>query len=252
MVYIYKSENMVIACNNCGHALSRSTKGDLCGACYRSRNSSPLSQASDGLYNNLTEEEIQNLPDLRLNWINEPSQNLTGGHWLKIITQANNALLSKISVLSDLVDELHGGITANKTQCSKNEKTIKQNVQKIDMQVKEISTLKTVILNQQLFIESSQRTLIASQRTLIASQRTLIASQRTLIAKHLMITGIPNDDIKWGDRRYIDEKEKVLAILDAIDVSLDENNYEIIFLQISAQLIFSNFEKKKTVLGHVK
>ena len=105
------------------------------------------------------------------------------------------------------------------------------------MQVKVISTLKTVILNQQHFIESSQR---------------------TLIAKNLMITGIPNDDIKWGDRRYIDEKEKVLAILDAIDVSLVENNYEIFLfahhekLTSSTQLISSNFEKKKTVLEHAK
>ena len=82
----------------------------------------------------------------------------------------------------------------------------KQNVEKIDMQEKEIATLKTVILNQQHFIESSQR---------------------TPVAKNLMVTGIPNDDIEWSGSRYIDGKEKVLAILDAIDVLLDENNYEI-------------------------
>ena len=68
---------MIKACNNCGQALSRSTKGDLCGACYRSRNSSPLSQESDRLYNNIAEEEIQNLPDLPSNWLtNHPKISL--------------------------------------------------------------------------------------------------------------------------------------------------------------------------------
>ena len=119
---------MVKSCSNCGQALTRSTKGELCGACYHNRNSSSLSQASvegDRLYANITEEQLQNLPDLSSNWINKPSQNLTGGYWLKIITQANNVLLSKITVLNDLVDELQGEIICNKTQCSKNEEITK-------------------------------------------------------------------------------------------------------------------------------
>ena len=118
---------------------------------------------------------------------------ISGGHLLKIITQANNVLLSQISTLHEVVSNLQDEVSTHKIKCGKNEEKLNQNAENIYKQDTEINTLKTFILNQQLFIEKSQR---------------------ALLGKNLMITGISRNDVEWGDNRYTDNKEKVEAVLE--------------------------------------
>ena len=233
---------MVKYCTSCSNSLARSTKGELCGDCYRNRNNTQSSQASQGNTSSVEDlyagfisvEQIQNLPELPTNWVNEPSHRLSGGHLLKIITQANNMLLSQISTLHEVVSNLQDEVSTHKIKCGKNEEKLNQNVEQIDKQDKEINTLKTVILNQQLFIEKSQR---------------------VLLAKNLMITGIPRNDVEWGENRYTDKKEKVEAVLEAIEANLTEDSYELKVFDadtdrptFAAKLIFNDTETKNTVL----
>ena len=232
----------MVKCNNCNKELSRSNKGGLCQLC-RSTNranipASQLAVVNDGPFTNLTEEQLKKLPELPNNWIDEPVHNLTGGHLLKIITQANNVLLSKISLLDEQVESLKCDITLNSEQCKKHEETIKTNTDKIESQNQEINTLKKVILNQQIFMEESQR------------------RNR---ANNLMITGIPTGDILYGNNRISENNGKVKAILEVINVSLEEDCYRMNVFNsspdrptYSVKLIFDKIDTKMMVLREAR
>ena len=156
-------------CEKCSTNLSRTTKGDLCGTCYRNRNKDDVPQPVDapGNINLLSDivsvKKLEKLPALSENWLTESSSNLSGGQLLKIITHANNALFTEIRRLNSVVGKLKGDIDSSQ----------------IEKQSNEIENLKKVILNQQTFIE---------------------ASQRKQLANNCIISGIPNDDIVWGKR----------------------------------------------------
>ena len=80
-----------------------------------------------------------------------------------------------------------------------------------------------------------------------------------MLAKNLIITGIPNNDIVWGDDTYSDNTEKVVVILGAINASLEDGSYVLkIFDSLperqtfSAKLIFNDTATKNMVLGKAK
>ena len=225
---------------NCDNVLAPRTKGNLCGNCYRNRNNLSNTQLSQEQENEsilgISEDQIERLPDLPSNWIDEPHQNLSGGHLLKIMLKANSLLMTKLNDVDSVINKLNDKIESHKLIIDKHEDIINENSKKINRQDDEIEKLKRVILNQQTFIENSQR---------------------KLLAKNCVISGIPNDDIVWGDRTYIQDREKIDAVLKAIDIQLPNENYEIKIFNtnadkptFTAKLLLTDYNVKKSIMDN--
>ena len=141
-------------------------------------------------------------------------------------------------MLADTVKKLKSDFMLNETKLKQNEDTIKENCKKLDEQDNEINTLKKVILQQQIFMESTLR---------------------SKLAKNMMITGIPIEDVVWNEQTISDNNENVMAILSSIDISLNEDAYELKLFDsdnerptFSAKLIFNDITDKNDVLSNAK
>ena len=71
---------------------SKLNEGCLCKGCYLSR----MSANDTSIYPGVSNDQIDNLPDLPLNWVNGPFNNLNGGHLLKMMMHANSSLQATI------------------------------------------------------------------------------------------------------------------------------------------------------------
>ena len=141
-------------------------------------------------------------------------------------------------MLADTVKKLKSDFMLNETKLKQNEDTIKETCKKLDEQDNEINTLKKVILQQQIFMEST------------------LCSK---LSNNLMITGIPVEEVVWNEQTTSDNNENVMAILSSIDISLNEDAYELKLFDsdnerptFSAKLIFNDITDKNDVLSNAK
>ena len=218
-------------CKKCPRLLSKYNKGGLCKACYQNRNNLNSNNdnaafvSSNGLtIPGVTEDQLNDLQDLPLNWFDVSIQDLNGGHLLKIILHANNSLKTHVPQLDERIRDL--------------EETQANNEELIATQGAEVEQLKKVIVNQQSFLEQIQR---------------------NNLAKNVMITGIPNNDVIIGNVQYSETKEKIDGILRQIDVVIEDDDYELKTFEISdqrtthvARMIFKDMHTKVRLMTEAK
>ena len=222
-------------CSLCPKSQSKLHPDGLCKSCHEKK-LYPEGK-TDTLFG-LSEEQLEDLPELPSNWVSEPFHNLTGGHLLNIIMHANNILLTKIDEINDSVRDIKMELAANKATGQKNTESILANMERIERQENETNTMKKVIVNQQLFLERNQRERLAS---------------------NLMITGIAKDGITIGGKILNETSEKVTALLHHIKAPVDQQQYTMHEFEgnsenttIAVKLTFTDIETKKKVLGNAK
>ena len=156
-------------CILCKKSQSKLNVGDLCKHCFNNR----AVKDSERILLGLTTEQLNNLPELPQNWINEPFQNLTGGHLLRIMMQTNKTITEKLDKMSERIETLEIKNLQREVEIQKNMETITSNSDNIEMMQNDVNTLKKGMLQQQIFLENIQR---------------------GNLAKNVMITGIPSKD----------------------------------------------------------
>ena len=222
------------SCVVCSKVQSRLNDGSLCKECY----SVNATNNDTTVYPGLSREQIDNLPNLPDNWMNEPVQNLNGGHLLKILLNAHNAVNDKIKKINNTLTSLEVTNSRQDTEIEKLNDTADENGRQLKAQGETISTLKKVILNQQEFLEKLQR---------------------DHLAKNVIISGIPNYDMTFRENTLSNTVEKVDAILNVIGVPMEENEYKLITLlapksrdTYTVKLIISSAETKRRILQNAK
>ena len=105
----------------------------------------------------VSNDQIDTLPELPLNWTNEPFNNLKGGHLLKMMMHANSSLQSNMDKFAAMVTSLEKGNTIIETKVQKLNDAVNEKSNIIDRQESEIDLLKKVVLSQQKFCEETQR-----------------------------------------------------------------------------------------------
>ena len=166
----------------------RKTQSKL--GCYLSR----MSANDTSIYPGISNDKIDNLPDLPLNWVNYPFNNLNGDHLLKMMMHTNSSLQANI-------DKFVAKVTSLETQNIIMEtKVQKSNI--IDKQENEIDLLKKIVLSQQKFCEETPR-------------------------KNLIISGVSTGNIILSDKELTNPEEKVDAILSSIGINLNNVLFKI-------------------------
>ena len=79
--------------------------------------------------------------------------------------------------------------------------------------------------------------------------------QRNNLLKNLMISGIPNDNLKINVYEYIDTRQKVYGILKTLDDTLSDTDYRLkIFEPVegktthAVKVMMNDVEKKKKII----
>ena len=227
------------ACRNeaCGKVQSKLNDGDLCRICFDQRKSQATIER-EKLICGFTEQQIAAIPDLPDNWINATFNDLTGGHLLKIIMMASTSTNQRIDRLTNRIDELERSLNTNIAIIEKHKDEINENSTRIAEAEKDIGMLKKTILNQQSFIEQTQR---------------------NSMIKNLMISGIPNVDMKIDNINCTDANQKVLGILSKIDDTITERDYQLQIFEPaegkvthSVKVIMNDVNKKKAIMNETK
>ena len=188
-------------CIKCKKTQSKLYDGSLCKGCY----SSSLSSNDISIYPGVSNDQIDTLSELPLNWINEPFNNLKGGHLLKMTMHANGSLQSNMDKFAAMVTSLKKQNTIIETKVQKlNDVNEKSNI--VDRQESEIDLLKKVVLSQQKFCEETQR---------------------KNLSKNLIISGVSTGSIVYCDKELVAPEEKVDAILSSIGIPLNNDQLEI-------------------------
>ena len=120
-------------CSLCPKTQSRLHTDGLCKGCHEKKSVTE----NDDMFLGLTARQLNDLPELPSNWINEPFQNLTGGHLLNIIMKANNVLLVKIDEINKTIKDVKKDIETNGAKSQKNTESIEANLERIDKQENE-------------------------------------------------------------------------------------------------------------------
>ena len=193
---------------------------------------------SESILLGVTTEQLNNLPELPQNWINEPFQNLTGGHLLRIMLQTNKTITEILDKMSERIETLEIKNLQREVEIQKNMETITSNSDNIEMMQNDVNTLKKGMLQQQIFLENIQR---------------------GNLGKNVMITGIPCKDVIHQGQVLSDTKEKVNAILNEIGITLNENEYQIITFNVDddkptcfAKVILKKIETKQGIIKESK
>ena len=181
------------------------------------------------------------LPELPPNWLNEPIQNLNGGHILKLILLGNNSQNAKIEDVSSRVEELENSKAIQDPIIASNTESANANTEKIEGLEKTIVMLKKVIVNQQKYMEQLQR---------------------SQLANNMMISGIPDTPLVLEDAEKNTTEEKVEAILHELNHDLSADDYTVkIFdpytkldgtITHSAKVTFKCVDTKKATLTNAK
>ena len=221
-------------CNTCKEN-KRVDKHGICKPC-RTPADKNLSLIAEGL-----DEEFDELPELPENWFNEPIQNLTGGHILKILILGNNKQNLKVEQLSERVAELETTKAVNEPRITANTETARTNGEKIEELERTITSMKKTMVNQQEFLEQMQR---------------------NNLAKNAMITGIPNTPLVKDGMNVDDPTEKVKAILNELNPTLNDAHFSIRMFDPftkedgtvthSAKVTFQSIDMKKQTLTNSK
>ena len=130
-------------CSLCPKTQSRLYPDGLCKGCHKKKSDS----GNDDMFLGLTGGQLNDLPELPQNWLNEPFHNLTGGHLLNIIMQANSLLLLKINEIDKTIKDIKNDIEINGAKSQKNTESIKTNLERIDKQENETIVLKKSYCN---------------------------------------------------------------------------------------------------------
>ena len=219
----------------CKGTFTRVDNNGVCRECRENERTITQSNDNDGdLFPGLSVQDANNLPELPTNWLDEPIQNLNGGHILKILLLSNSSINTRLAAL-----ENHNKI---KDETIKRfEETITSNESKITSLENEISTLKKGIVNQQLHQEQTQR---------------------NQLANNLMITGIPDNPLFVDDVSVNEVEEKIYAILQELNADIDTTDYTVKLFDPyttsdgtvthSTKLIFKDFQKKKQTVMNAK
>ena len=222
------------ACQVCGKSQSKLNRGVLCRECHESRNDE---NSNDPLFG-LTDQELNDLPELPDDWITKPFQHLTGGHLLKITMMANSAINTKIDKLNKRMDTLETSWQTNITAIDKNKDTIAENERRLAEIDGTLTNVKKTLLNQQNFMEQVQR---------------------THLARNVMITGVPNDNLAINDSVLTNTDEKVLAILNQLDDGINDSDYELKTFEPpegrtthSVKVIFNCMDTKKKIITEAR
>ncbi len=225
------------ACKLCKKMQSKLNSGSLCRACFEQQNEENKTD-DDQLLLGFTEQEINGLPELPNDWINEPFRNLMGGHLLKIILMANNTINQKIDKLNNRIATLENSLKVNTVAIEKNKDEIDNNVQGLSEVENTTAIIKKTLINQQIFIEQVQR---------------------NNLVKNLMISGISNENMLINGNELVDTNQKVIVILKQLDDSLNENDYELKKFDPPdgkethlVKIIMNDIDKKKKILTEAK
>ena len=183
------------SCVVCGKTQSRLNDGQRCKECF----------SNNGKYPNNNDASTDSLSALSPNWINEPFTNLKGGHLFQIIEQAVKPLDVKLNECISKLTSLEGRLLTVETRIQKAEDDIKEYTNDFVAKSSGIELLKKISLSQQKLCENIQR---------------------NNLAKNIIISGIPVDDMTHNDVALTTADEKIVAILQSIGVSLEQQEYE--------------------------
>ena len=166
---------------NCGRTLAKGTRGEFCRSCYTNRD---LIQSNISLNLNPTFDPNGNTGDLKVSDL------------IAIIRQ-------EVAVI---VDDINGRLVEFETRCSKIEDQQKENQEKTKKAVKDVETLKLVIIEQQKFLEILRKKATSS---------------------NIVISGIPNDPWTLNNEVQLQDDntklEEIFRHIDCVDKLLAEH-----------------------------
>ena len=135
--------------------------------------------------------------------------NLSGGQLLQIVKQAIKSLQDQANTYIYKLTKVEEKCNIVEAKLEKLEEDVGEKADIINKQSKDIESLKKIALAQQIFCERTQR---------------------KNLAKNLIITGISGistENLIYNNQASVTPEEKLHAILSGIDISLNQEQYEL-------------------------
>ena len=202
-------------CVNCQKELAMGTRGELCRKCYnikdKDRSVAPV------LFNDMD--------------MGKKLAELTVADLSSIIQKHIEPVTKKLESIEDKLGTME-------TKLSKMEDELAENGAKVDAAVKDVDTLKNVIVHQQKYLE---------------------AIKRKEVENNVIIAGIPNDIMKLNNIEITDDDEKLVKIFDHIDCADKLSDSKVIRLPTrneapthSVKILFKSCNDVKHVINKAK
>ena len=177
-------------CNTCRNTYTRVDNNGICHVC---RMNVDGNTSNETIIADITTDD---LPELPTNWLNEPINNLNGGHILKILLLGNTAQSRKLDDVVMRVETLERDSTPMANRVKLLEKDLQEKSERID-------TLESIIINMQKSINMID-----------FDERATNVMISGLSEGEIIVPGDENTNLK-------DDDEKVKNILDAIDTNVN-------------------------------
>lgn len=127
-------------CNQCTNTFTRVDNNGICRECRDNK------EQNEPIIPGISSEEFDTLPELPDNWLNEPIQNLNGGHILKILMLGNSTQARK---MDDIISRVEALEKSNNDTVAPLTSRIKLLEKGLNEKTEKINTLTSIIINMQ-------------------------------------------------------------------------------------------------------